>query len=113
MPSFSSATVAAKPLFGAQQIPGQDPDLRAADVSFDSKHYARAEIVKASSALEAADAILADLICCGLIEKSALTEPYNRHYFPVSQQSSDSDVTKRAIALAKQRDYPSALALNF
>ena len=102
IPSFSSATVAAKPLFGAQQIPGQDPDLRAADVSFDSKHYARAEIVKASSALEAADAILADLVCCGLIEKSALTAPYKHHYFPVSQQSSDTEVTKRAIELARQ-----------
>ncbi|MGB2740070.1 MAG: FAD-dependent oxidoreductase [Cognaticolwellia sp.] len=113
MPSFSTATVAAKPMFGAQQIPGQDPDLRAADVSFDSKHYARAEIVKASSALAAADAILADLVCCGLVEESALTAAYKHHYFPVSQQSSDADVTKRAIELAQQREYPSALALNF
>jgi len=113
MPSFSTATVAAKPMFGAQQIPGQDPDLRAADVSFDNKHYARAEIVKASSALEAADAILADLVCCGLVDESALTTAYKHHYFPVSQQSSDTDVTKRAIELAQQREYPSALALNF
>lgn len=113
IPQFSNATVAAKPLFGAQQIPGQDPDLRAADVSFDGKHYARAEIVKASSALAAADAILEDLVTNGLIEKSTIAHYLTQHYFPVSQQCSDQNVTARAIALAEQRDYPAALALNF
>ncbi|MEE8589677.1 MAG: FAD-dependent oxidoreductase, partial [Sulfurimonadaceae bacterium] len=34
IPSFDSAKVVSKPLYGAQQIPGLDADLRAADVSF-------------------------------------------------------------------------------
>ncbi|MBU2869499.1 FAD-dependent oxidoreductase [Colwellia sp. E2M01] len=120
VPEFSSATVAAKPLFGAQQIPGEDPDLRAADVSFHGKHYARAEIVKASSALAASDAILANLVECGLIDdvltsegaEIVLKDYLTEHYFPVSQQCSDSEITERAVLLAKQRDYPVALAKN-
>lgn len=113
IPTFNNAKVAAKPLFGAQQIPGQDPKLRAADVSFDGRHYARAEIVKASSALAAADAILANLIECELIDKALVADKLTEHYFPVSQQCSEADVTQQAISLAEQRDYPSALALNF
>ena len=54
IPSFDDALVGGKPLFGAQQIPGKDPDLRATDVDFPVKNYARSEIVKASSAIDAA-----------------------------------------------------------
>ncbi len=53
MPQFKGATVGGKPLYGAQQIPGEDATLRAADVTFEDNHYARMEVVKASSALEA------------------------------------------------------------
>ncbi|MEI6894638.1 MAG: FAD-dependent oxidoreductase [Colwellia sp.] len=112
VPSFRSARVAAKPLFGAQQIPGEDPELRAVDVSFYGKHYARAEIVKASSALAAADAILANLVECKLIAESALGDYLHEHYFPVSQKFTDTEVTERAMNLAKQRNYPTALAKN-
>ena len=112
IPAFTQAEVAAKPLFGAQQIPGEDADLRAADVSFHGRHYARAEIVKGSSALAAADAILANLVDCGLIAETELGEYLTQHYFPVSQQCSESEVTERAMVLAKQRDYPIALAKN-
>lgn len=113
IPSFSQASVAAKPLFGAQQIPGDDADLRAADVSFHGKHYARAEIVKASSALAAADAILQDLIANELVS-SALIEQYaTKHYFPVTGQCTQEEVTARAELLARQRQYPEALAKNF
>ena len=112
IPAFTQAEVAAKPLFGAQQIPGEDADLRAADVSFHGRHYARAEIVKGSSALAAADAILANLVDCGLIAKAELGDYLTQHYFPVSQQCSESEVTERAMILAKQRDYPIALAKN-
>jgi len=110
--AFSSAEVAAKPLFGAQQIPGEDADLRAADVSFYGQHYARAEIVKASSALAAGDAILQNLVDCGLIAASELGCYLTEHYFPVSQQCSEIEVTERAMMLAKQREYPIALARN-
>ncbi|PKI16500.1 FAD-dependent oxidoreductase [Colwellia sp. 12G3] len=112
VPGFNTATVAAKPLFGAQQIPGEDADLRTADVSFYGQHYARTEIVKASSALAAADAILQNLVDCGLIAESELGNYLTEHYFPISQQCSEYEVTERAIMLAKQRDYPIALAKN-
>ncbi|WP_159820760.1 FAD-dependent oxidoreductase [Colwellia sp. 20A7] len=122
LPEFSSATVAAKPLFGAQQIPGEDANLRTADVSFYGQHYARAEIVKASSALDAADAILKNFIDCGLISEQLMYADerlvkaginyLTEHYFPVSLQCSETEVTERAIALAQERDYPMALANN-
>ena len=113
LPDFKTATVAAKPLFGAQQIPGEDADLRAADVSFYGKRYARAEIVKASSALAAADAILLNLVDCGLIAEVTDSTVLTEHYFPVSQQCTEAEVTERAKLLAKERDYPIALAKNF
>ncbi|ACA88165.1 FAD-dependent oxidoreductase [Shewanella woodyi] len=112
IPHFTQANVAAKPLFGAQQIPGVDADLRAADVSFHGKYYARTEIVKASSALAASDAILQDLLEHGLV-KSRLIEQYaKQHYFPVTGMCSDDEVTARARLLASQRAYPQALANN-
>ena len=58
IPSFKNATVGGPPLFGAQQIPGQNPDLRVGEVSFPHKNYARSEIVKASSALTVANQIV-------------------------------------------------------
>jgi len=113
VPAFSSASVAAKPLFGAQQIPGEDADLRTADVSFHGLNYARAEIVKGSSALAAADGILKSLVDGGLIAESELGHYLTKHYFPVTQLCSEAEVTARAIILATQRGYPVALAKNF
>ncbi|WP_448247786.1 FAD-dependent oxidoreductase [Thalassotalea agariperforans] len=113
IPAFSSAETAAAPLFGAQQIPGNDPELRAADVSFHGKNYARAEIVKASSALAAADAILANLVTAGLISSTMISDYLTHHYFPITLQCTEDEVTQRAIILAEQRNYPSALAKNF
>jgi hypothetical protein len=112
IPAFITAEAAAKPLFGAQQIPGEDADLRTADVSFYGQHYARTEIVKASSALAAADAILTNLVESGFIDVSSLGHYLTEHYFPVSQQCSEIEVTERATRLAAQRDYPIALAKN-
>ena len=40
IPTFTQATVGSKPLFGAQQIPGYDPTLRVAEVSFPLPEYA-------------------------------------------------------------------------
>ncbi|GAL14446.1 hypothetical protein JCM19233_5458 [Vibrio astriarenae] len=53
LPSFTQANCAGTPLFGAQQIPGNDDTLRAADVSFAGDGYARLEIVKARPRLKA------------------------------------------------------------
>jgi len=110
IPSFASADVSGKPLFGAQQIPGDDADLRTADVSFHDKHYARTEIVKASSALTAADAILQDLIDGDLVSVAQVGQYLTKHYFPVTLACSEAEVTTRAMALAQARNYPAALA---
>ncbi|MBM6551478.1 FAD-dependent oxidoreductase [Marinomonas ostreistagni] len=113
IPTFASAKTAAKPLFGAQQIPGEDPDLRAADVSFDRHGYARAEIVKASSALATADAILKDLLDTGVIDSEFAKQHLHDHYFPVTLQCQQDDLTQAAEQLARERHYPEALARNF
>lgn len=61
IPNFKEAKVGAKPLFGAQQIPGSDPTLRVAEVAFPIKNYARCEIVKVSSVNDMARAIVEDI----------------------------------------------------
>ncbi|MCO4785468.1 FAD-dependent oxidoreductase [Marinomonas atlantica] len=113
IPDFKSANTASQPLFGAQQIPGEDPDLRAADVSFDQQGYARAEIVKASSALATADAILKDLLDTGVITSEQAQHYLNEHYFPVTTQCNHDEITELAEQLARDRNYPEALARNF
>ncbi len=106
IPEFISGQVASKPLYGAQQIPGEDATLRAAAVSFDSERYARCEIVKASSVLTMADAITRELI------KLNLLEPYsygNRVFYDMKKMD-ENKITALAEIFCKQRGYPSALA---
>lgn len=112
-PSFNSASHGGDPLFGAQQIPGVDPAVRVADVSFSGDNYARTEIVKASSALDAADLIIDKLIETNqlnlknsIFSKQLITS----HYFPVTQSFSLKLITEKAESLAKQRNYPADLA---
>ena len=126
LPAFASATLGGKPLFGAQQIPGSDPALRAADVSFEGAHYARVEIVKASSALTAADRIVAQLTSLGWLKWSCIEqekslepakslEPVSPRLSPqlaITQQQSPAQVEALAVQLAQTRGYPAALALN-
>lgn len=127
LPAFSSATIAGKPLFGAQQIPGSDPSLRAADVSFEGAHYARVEIVKASSALTAADRIVAQLADLGWLKWDCLKQENNlaaeENLAPdttlrlpaqlaITNQYSAAQVEAVAVKLAKERGYPIELALN-
>ncbi|WP_318837952.1 FAD-dependent oxidoreductase [Neiella holothuriorum] len=109
-PAFANAKVAAKPLYGAQQIPGTDPGLRAADVSFCSDGYARAEIVKASSALAASDAILGDLKRLGLTQHLHVEAVNSSHYFPATKSLTQQGVVQLALKIAAQRDYSEALA---
>lgn len=107
IPSYFSSTVAGKPLFGAQQIPGSDPSLRAADVSFEGERYARIEVVKASSALEASRKI-----ATFWFEPSASdTGDHSidlRH--PVTCSLSQAEIEERALQLASERNYPQSLA---
>jgi len=70
VPGFSTAHVGSKPLFGAQQIPGDDPTLRVAEVSFPRARYARCEIVKVSSVLDMCRAIHHNMLELGIIDNT-------------------------------------------
>ena len=105
IPAFKSAQVASKPLFGAQQIPGNDKDLRAADVSFEGSRYARCEIVKASSVLTMIDEIMKQLIALNYVDSKYLF----KRDFNLNLQN-DGELLKSAQALCNSRDYPTCLA---
>ena len=105
VPSFESATVGGPPLYGAQQIPGDDVNLRVGEVSFPSKFYARSEIIKASSALTVANQIIDKM--------------QEENIIPVSKKSNNNsllnsvskeEIDKLASELADQRGYPKALS---
>ncbi len=106
IPSFASAKTASKPLFGAQQIPGSDPTLRVAEVAFPIKRYARCEIVKVSSTIDMAHAILKDLVSLDLIESEAAEVGIEEIAIKVDEPS----ITKEAERLCRIREYPEALA---
>ena len=105
LPSFSKAKVASKPLFGAQQIVGDDPTLRVAEVSFPIANYARCEIVKVSSVLDMIYAIVKDFVKLGFIDKALL----EKIYFDSSHLKED-DIEALARSIALEREYPSCLA---
>ena len=103
IPAFNEATLGGDPLFGAQQIPGLDPTLRAADVSFGKNNYARCEIVKASSALCAASLIIEKLNQLHLFSPpAAMLSPL--------RALNEHQVTTLAEQLAQERGYPITLA---
>lgn len=113
IPSFNSALLGGDPLFGAQQIPGIDPDKRVADVSFSGNNYARTEIVKASSALDAADLIIDKLIEKKLLNQKKLKHSkqlMKSHYFPITESLPLNLITEKAELLARERNYPVDLA---
>ena len=106
LPAFSKAHVGSKPLFGAQQIPGDDPTLRVAEVSFPATHYARCEIVKVSSTLDMIDAIVKELIALGYVESTA----YGKRDLGFLNMMENTEITKRAENICKEREYPILLA---
>ncbi|MGB5965346.1 MAG: FAD-dependent oxidoreductase, partial [Sulfurimonadaceae bacterium] len=105
IPAFSSAKVGSKPLFGAQQIPGDDPTLRVAEVSFPAQGYARCEIVKASSVMTMADTITRELIDLGYVDEKM----YGKRDYTAMQRLDDREISAYAESLGKDRDYPVAL----
>jgi hypothetical protein len=108
IPSFATAIMGGKPLFGAQQIPGEDPTKRATAISFTSHQYARAEIVKASSAINCAEQLINRLKLEKVfnpIENSAEANRFNQLQF--------DEVEELAIEMATKRGYPIALAKRF
>ncbi|MBE0442652.1 MAG: FAD-dependent oxidoreductase [Psychrobacter sp.] len=112
VPTFHSARTVGNALYGGQQIPGKDDTLRVADVSLYSNiRYARAENVKASSTLIAADQVVDELVELGLIERDT-KENQNRytHNWPYLTQNDSSAIDKVAHVLAEQRGFPSPMA---
>ncbi len=106
IPEFSKATIGSKPLFGAQQIPGDDPTLRVAEVSFPVEGYARCEIVKVSSALDMLDSITKELITLEYLDPSV----QGSRGFKMLHTLKDTEITDFAQKLCKKRAYPIALA---
>jgi hypothetical protein len=107
IPGFCGSSVASKPLYGAQQIPGTNKELRAADVSFEGKRYARCEVVKASSVLTMIDLIVEKLIKLDLVDEKY----YNQREFENIKLDQD-DIDKFAKMICKQREYPQSLAIR-
>ncbi|MGB5444206.1 MAG: FAD-dependent oxidoreductase, partial [Psychromonas sp.] len=106
IPGFKSAQIGAKPLFGAQQIPGEEPSLRAATVSFVGARYARCETVKASSVLTSADEIVQQMIAHNLLDMAFTT----KRFFPSTESLTEQAINAQAEKLAEQRNYPVSLA---
>ncbi len=104
IPQFHSAEVGGSALYGAQQIPGRDPSLRASDVSFTGTRYARSEIVKSSSALSVANQI-ADKLRDEQLLKSSIND-----VTASTERLDRKQVLELAEQLAVARDYPKALA---
>lgn len=106
VPSFKSATVGGPPLHGAQQIPGDDPSLRVGEVSFPSDSYARAEIVKASSALTVAKQIIQKIQEENIVPAMATNAKQNALLDSISK----TEIDYLASELASQRGYPGSLS---
>ncbi|RFC55136.1 FAD-dependent oxidoreductase [Brumimicrobium aurantiacum] len=106
LPDFASATVGGPPLFGAQQIPGDDATLRVGEVSFPYKSYARSEIVKASSALTVANQIIDKIQEEGIIP---LLKKKSLNNF-LLEAVSKNEIDEFSMELAIERGYPGALS---
>ena len=112
VPTFNSARTVGNALYGGQQIPGEDDTLRVADVSlYPAKHYARAENVKASSTLLAADEIVKQLCELGLLaDNSPANQNRYAHEWRYLAHTDNGIVDAVAADLAKQRGFPTAMA---
>lgn len=106
VPAFTEATVGARPLFGAQQIPGDDPTLRVAEVSFPLPAYARCEIVKVSSSIDMVKAIVSEMVALGYLAPEALTYKAWMHTQLVEEQ----ELKVYAKEICTDRGYPVSMA---
>ncbi|WP_201528792.1 FAD-dependent oxidoreductase [Psychrobacter frigidicola] len=112
VPTFNSARTVGNALYGGQQIPGIDDTLRVADVSlYPNLHYARAENVKASSTLLAADEIVNQLIELGLLEND-LPADRDRYAHEWAYLARNDSITIDEVAreLADERGFPLPMA---
>jgi len=106
IPRFEKGEVAAKPLYGAQQIPGEDASLRASNVAIVGDNYARCEIVKASSVLSMADDIAVQLKKIHLLEKPLV----KYREFSYLHALDEKVVAAYAQRLCVEREYPPSMA---
>ncbi|MBT3281182.1 MAG: FAD-dependent oxidoreductase [Campylobacteraceae bacterium] len=104
IPGFCGSEVASKPLFGAQQIPGTNKELRAADVSFEGDRYARCEVVKASSVLTMIDQIVLKLVALRYLNKEDLGK---RKFKDLDIKL--EEIEKYSRSLSQSRGYPQSL----
>jgi len=104
IPAFKNAIVSSKPLYGAQQIPGTDKDLRASDISSEGTSYVRCEIVKVSSVLNMIDNIVKKLIDLDYIKNTV----YKKRGF-VNIKLTTSQIDSKSIQICKLRNYPISL----
>ncbi len=102
IPSFKNATIGGPPLFGAQQIPGKNPDTRVGEVSFPYDNYARSEIVKASSALTVANQIINNL--------DGISTNLKVNGNSILNDVKSTDLNSMASELAKGRGYPKEMS---
>jgi len=106
VPEFESAKLGGPPLYGAQQIHGNDPNLRVGEVSFPSRSYARSEIIKASSALTVANQIISKIQ-----EEEIIPQIHNKiNYNPILESITVNEIDILASELALSRGYPEALS---
>ena len=104
VPNYINAVEFGTPLYGAQQIPGDDDTLRAADVSFSGDNYARIEVVKGSSALTAAIKIVNQWQLW--VDDGSSIEALH----PITYSLTERQVVDKAEQLALSRGYPIELA---
>ena len=99
-------------MFGGQQITGDDDTLRVADVSLYSHiSYARAENVKASSTLIAADQIVSEFIKLGIISSDpAVNHHRSSHQWSYLKHNSCENIGEVARILAGERGFPIDMA---
>lgn len=113
VPTFASARTTKNALFGAQQIPGDDDTLRVADISlYPNLHYARAENVKASSTLIAADEVVNQLLKLKMIDPDDKAHELRRRHdwrYLAFYDNTHIDVVARDLAVDRQ--FPEAMAL--
>jgi hypothetical protein len=112
VPAFKSANTQNNALFGGQQIPGDDDTLRVADVSLYSHiSYARAENVKASSTLIAADQIVSEFIKLGILSSDpTINNHRDTHQWSYLKHNSRENIGEVARVLAGERGFPIEMA---
>jgi hypothetical protein len=80
--------------------------LRAADVTFEDKNYARIEVVKASSTLLAAQKMAQHWF--GIAPNTNVEQQH-----PITVHWSEEEIEQFAIKLTQERGYPKALAERY